>query len=114
MAEYRPKMPFNVPMFLFIPETVTAKGSTKKTYPENGILIYCSFRTFGGTEKVVNGVLSVENTAVIETWFRPDIKSDCRLRDLNDINYEILGTPENINMQNQFMKIKIRAIRGGA
>ena len=114
MAEYRPKMPFNVPMFLFVPEEVTVKGSTKKTYPENGILIYCSFRTFGGTEKVVNGMLSVENTAVIETWYRPDIKSDCRLRDLNGIDYEILGTPENINMQNQFLKIKIRAIRGGA
>lgn len=111
---YKPNSPFTVPMYLLIPETVTAKGSTKKIYSENGILIYCSFRTFGGTEKVVNGVLSVENTVVIETWFRPDIKSDCRLRDLNDINYEILGTPENINMQNQFMKIKIRAIRGGA
>ena len=77
-------------------------------------MIYCSFRTFGGTEKVVNGVLSVENTAVIETWYRPDIKSDCILRDLNGVDYEILGTPENLNVRNQFMRIKIRAIQGGA
>lgn len=112
--DYKPYVPFNVPMYLLIPETVTAKGSTKKIYPENGILIYCSFRTFGGTEKVVNGVLTVENTAVIETWYRPDIKSDCRLRDLNGVDYEILGTPENLNVRNQFMKIKIRAVQGGA
>lgn len=111
---YKPNIPFTVPMYLLIPETVTAKGSTKKIYPENGILIYCSFRTFGGTEKVVNGVLSVENTAVIETWYRPDIKSDCILRDLNGIDYEILGTPENLNVRNQFMRIKIRAVQGGA
>ena len=112
--DYKPYVPFNVPMFLFIPEIVTTKGSTKKIYPENGILIYCSFRTFGGTEKVVNGVLSVENTAVIETWYRPDIKSDCILRDLNGVDYEILGTPENLNVRNQFMRIKIRAVQGGA
>ena len=112
--DYKPYVPFNVPMYLLIPETVTAKGSTKKIYPENGTLIYCSFRTFGGTEKVVNSVLTVENTAVIETWYRPDIKSDCILRDLNGINYEILGTPENLNVRNQFMRIKIRAVQGGA
>lgn len=111
---YKPNIPFTVPMYLLIPETVTAKGSTKKIYPENGILIYCSFRTFGGTEKVVNGVLSVENTAVIETWYRPDIKSDCILHDLNGVDYEILGTPENLNVRNQFMRIKIRAVQGGA
>lgn len=112
--DYKPYVPFNVPMFLFIPEIVTTKGSTKKIYPENGILIYCSFRTFGGTEKVVNGLLSVESTAVIETWYRPDIKSDCILRDLNGSDYEILGTPENLNVRNQFMRIKIRAVQGGA
>lgn len=111
--DYKPYVPFNVPMFLFTPEIVTTKGSTKKIYPENGILIYCSFRTFGGTEKVINGLLSVENTAVIETWYRPDIKSDCRLRDLNGVDYEILGTPENINVRNQFIRMKIRAVKGG-
>ena len=78
---YKPNIPFTVPMFLFVPETVTAKGSTKKIYPENGILIYCSFRTFGGTEKVVNGVLSVENTAVIETWFRAAVSKEYFVKD---------------------------------
>lgn len=114
MANYRPSGPFNVPMFLFVPTSTTIKGSTKNIYPETGELIYCSFRTFGGTEKVVNDVLVVENTAVIETWFRPDIKADCQLEDANGIRYEILGTPENINQRNQYLRFKIRAIRGGA
>ena len=113
MAEYKPKGPFNVPMFLFVPTTSTAKGSTKKIYPATGELIYCTFRTFGGTERTNNDVLVVEDTAVIETWFRPDIKSDCKLRDVDEIDYEILGTPENINKRNQYLRFKIKAIRGG-
>lgn len=114
MANYRPSGPFNVPMFLFIPTYTTAKGSSKKNYPKNGELIFGSFRTFGGTEKVVNDTLAIENTAVVETWFRPDIKADCQLEDVNGLRYEILGAPENINQRNQYLKFKIRAIRGGA
>lgn len=105
---------FNVPMFLFIPYTQTEKGSTKKIYPENGELIYCTFKTFGGTEVTSNGVLSIEDTATIETWYRPDIKADCILKNVEGKPYEILGTPENINMQNQWLKFKVRAIKGGA
>lgn len=58
-------------------------------------------------------MLVIEDTAVIETWFRPDIKSDCILEDVNGIRYEILGTPENINMRNQILRFKIRAVKGG-
>lgn len=111
---YRPNSPFTVPMFLLVPTTTTAKGSTKNTYPETGVRINCSFRTFGGTEKTVDGVITVENTAVIETWYRPDIKSNCELEDVDGLRYEILGTPEDIEQRHQFLRFKIRAIKGGA
>ena len=111
---YRPSSPFTVPMFLLIPTTTTAKGSTKNTYPETGVRINCSFRTFGGTEKTIDGVITVENTAVIETWYRPDIKSNCELEDVDGLRYEILGTPEDIEQRHQFLRFKIRAIKGGA
>lgn len=74
----------------------------------------CTFRTFGGTEVTTNDVLTIENTAVVETWYRPDIKADCQIKDDDGITYEILGTPENINKRNQYLKFKIKAIRGGA
>ena len=111
---YRPNSPFTVPMFLLVPTTTTAKGSTKNTYPETGVRINCSFRTFGGTEKTVDGVITVENTAVIETWYRPDIKSNCELEDVDGLRYEILGTPEDIEQRHQFLRFKVRAIKGGA
>lgn len=111
---YKASGPFNVSLYLFVPKTVTIKGSTKKVYPDEGELFYCTFRTFGGTETTKNDVLVIENTAVVETWFRPDINADCRIKDANGIEYEILGTPENINLRNQYLVFKIRAIRGGA
>ena len=114
MSGYHPSEPFTVPLWLLMPKLVTTKGSTKKVYPETGELIMCSFRTFGGTEVTKNDVLVIEDTAVIETWFRPDIKSDCMLEDEDGIRYEILGTPENINKRGQFLRFKIRTIRGGA
>ena len=114
MSNYRPAGPFNVPLFVFIPEAETIKGSSKKIYPDEGELIYCSFKTFGGTESIKNGVLTVEDTAVVETWYRPDIKSDCIIKDADGNKYEILGKPENINQRNQILKFKIRSVRGGA
>lgn len=114
MANYRPDAPFTVPMFLFIPEVKVIKGVVKKIYPETGELFYCSFRTFGGTESSSNGVLTVEDTATLETWYRPDIKSDCIVKNVGGKAYEILGTPENINMRNQILRFKVRAVSGGA
>lgn len=109
---YKP-LPFNVVLTLQTPKTITAKGSTKKSYIDVGEL-YCSFRTFGGTETMSNGVLTVENTAVVDTWYNPEITADSRIKTADGGIYEILGTPENIEMRCQFMRFKIREIRGGA
>ena len=114
MSNYRPAEPFNVPMFIFIPEIKTVKGSRKKVYPENGELIFCSFKSFGGTEITSNDTLVIEDTAQVETWYRPDIKADCKLKDESGEEYEILGTPENVNMRSQTLKFKVRSIRSGA
>lgn len=114
MAEYRPSVPFSTPAHLFIPQYKTVKGSTKKVLPETGELIFCSFKSYGGTEKLSNDLYSIEDTANIETWFRPDITSGCVLELNVNARYEIISEPENINMRNQFLKFKVRRIEGGA
>ena len=79
-----------------------------------GDVIFCNFKTYGGTEKEVNGVLVIEDTADVVTWFRPDITSDCRLIRLADgAKFEILNEPENIEMRNMVLKFKVRRIKGG-
>lgn len=116
MATYKPSVPYNVPLALMIPTYQNELGVNKKVYPEpcECPVIFGSFRTFGGTEKDVNGILAVENTAVIETWFRPDITSNCEICVLSTgAIYEIIGEPENISMRNQFLRFKVRGIKGG-
>lgn len=115
MAEYRPKQPFTVPVLLLVPTYETIKGVEKATYPDTGPLIFCSYKTYGGTETTINNVVAVEDTGYIETWYRPDIKSDCHIKFAQTgEEYEILGKPENINMRGQFCKFKVHCISGGA
>lgn len=109
---YKPTSPFNLQMTLLKPQKTTVKGSSKKTYTRD-MSFFGSFKTFGGTEKTTNGVLSVENTAVVECWYDPAITADCQI-EVNGAPYEILGTPENIEMRNMFLRFKIRQIKGGA
>lgn len=117
MADFKLTAPLSVPMMLLVPKsTAESYGVRTKVYPElkDGIPINGSFRTFGGTEIEINGVLSIENTAKIDTWYRPDITSDCRVGLLQTGQiYEILGEPENIQMRNQYMRLKVRLIEGG-
>lgn len=117
MADYRPALPFSTAFILLKPTTQTINGVSKKTFPavENGEKFFGTFKTYGGTEKVVNGILSISDTAEVETWFRPDITSDCNIVIAGTTErYEILNEPENINRRNQFLKFKIQRIEGGA
>ena len=57
----------------------------------------------------------VEDTANIECWYRPDIKSDCRVGLLSTgAIYDIINEPENIDMRNQFLKFKVLRYKGGS
>ena len=117
---YRPTSIFNIPMKILIPKWENVLGTNKKIYPSQedvsaDLIFYGSFKTFGGTEKVTNGLYSVEDTAVIETWFRPDIRAECGIALLdNGRIYEIVGTPENIEMRKQFLKFKVKRLGGKA
>lgn len=114
---YRPKTPFNVAMRLMIPTERVIKGTTVKTFKplEECPVIFGSFRTFGGTDSDVNGVFSVIDTAVIETWFRPDITSDCRIYVIHTgKTCKIHATPENVEMLNKWLKIRVECLTGGA
>lgn len=116
----KPSGPYNVPMKILTPVWNTVNGVRKKTYPEpstvaDDMIFYGSFRTFGGTETESNGVYSIVNTATVETWYRPEITVDCQIVVLQTGQiYDVLGDPENIEMRNQFLKFKVRAIGGKA
>jgi hypothetical protein len=117
MLMYRPSeaAQMTTVMRLQQPAIVKDFGVSKKVWQDSNLVIRCNFKSYGGTEKVSNDILSVEDTAQIVCWYHPDIKDECRLVRLSDnAVFEILGEPENIELRNQFLKFKIRRIKGGA
>lgn len=117
MSNYRPQLDNTIPLLLLIPTYRTVSGVPTKSFPKTseGILIYGNFKSYGGTERDVDGLYSIEDTAVVETWYRPDIKSDCRICVAQTgAVYEVWHEPENINMRNQFLKFKVKRVKGGA
>lgn len=115
---YRTAAPFNVAFKLLVPTVTNVRGARVKDYPapdDVSDVRFCSFRTFGGTERMSNEVYTIEDTATLNTWFDPTITADCRVYVCDtDKTYEVVGTPENIDMRNQYLSIKVRAIGGGA
>lgn len=122
MSNYRPTLDNQIPLVLLTPTYTNVSGVNKPTYPtvqealqNNDNLFFGSFKTYGGTERDVNGIYSIEDTANIETWFRPDIKSNCRIARANDgAIFDIINEPEDINQRHQFLKFKVRRVKGGA
>lgn len=140
MRKYRPPV-FDVAMKVMIPTTVKIKGVIKKVYKssteelfmypfyinkddpiEFGRImsyldsinpIFGSFKTYGGTENMSNGVYTVFDTAIIDTWWRPDIKSDCQIYicETGEI-WNVISNPENIDMRHQFIQFKVQKVGG--
>lgn len=117
MAGYKPYAPFSVPMKLLVPTTQVVSGTTKKSYtsPDDSELFFGSFRTFGGTENMSNGVYTVIDTAVVDTWYRPDIKANCQiyLCETEQV-YDIVSDPEDIDFRHQYMQFKVKKAGGKA
>ena len=110
---YRPAQPFNVAFMLLNPTYEKIQGKNIAKYPDEGEIIYCSFKTFGGTQTDNNGILAIKDTADIETWYRPDLQSDSRLKRMVDgKTFEMLGEPEDIEYRHQFLKFKVERLRG--
>lgn len=102
------------PLRLQTPTTSVVVGVSQKDWKDVDGTIMANFKTYGGTEIVNNNILSVEDTAQVVCWFRPDITSGCRVVRLTDnAIFEILGEPENIEQRNQFLSFKVRRIKGG-
>lgn len=122
MSNYKPDLSNSISLVLLTPTTQSVSGVTKKIFPtvqsalENkDNIFYGTFKTYGGTERDVNGVYSIVDTAIIETWYRPDITSECRIARIDDgAVFEIINEPENINQRHQFLKFKVKRVKGGA
>ena len=113
--QYKPQSPFTVPFKIGTPSVTTIKGVPTKTYTESETIYFGTFKTFGGTESVKDGLYSVIDTATLETWYTPELKAECSIHLLESGEvYEVIGTPENIEKRNQYLKARLQVIKGGA
>ena len=125
---FRPKIENPIPLLLLVPEYEKKLGVTTPKYmsveealnvlDDHGnpkYVFYGSFKTYGGTETYSDDLWVIKDTATIETWFRPDIKSDCRIVVIeNGAKYDVINEPEDIGMRHQFLKFKCMRLKGGA
>lgn len=115
---YKPAAPFNVAMKLLVPVITSSYGAGKKTFPAPSDVtdvFFGSFRTFGGTENIKDGVYTIENTGVINTWYTPEITAECQIY-LCDTQqtYDIISDPEDIGFRHQYLQFKVRKFGGKA
>lgn len=114
---YRPSEmnELRTPVKLLVPTSVEKKvGVERYIYPTDGDVIFVNWKSFGGTESVVNGILSIIDTATVTTWYRPDIAAKCRLEREDGAVYEIVSEPENIELGGKFCRFKVQRAKGGA
>lgn len=95
------------------PTITTYNGVRTKTYSETGEKIFVNWKSRGGTETNVNGIISILDTAVVTTWYRPEITSGARLKLEDGRIYEIVSEPENIEERNIFLQFKVQRAKGG-
>lgn len=112
MANYKPNLPFTTPIQLLKRSTKKVNGVNQPEYTPS-ITIYCTAKSYGGTEKIVNDVFVVEDTWVIDTCYHPDFQKGDHIRFIDDNSeYEILASPENIERKCRYMKFKVSRIGG--
>lgn len=111
---YRPSSNFNVKAIILIPTIKKINGVNVKSYTEDEGF-FCSAKSYGGTEKVIDDKYVIEDTLNIETRYNPKITSECKIKLLDDNSeWEIISPPENIDRRNKFLKFKLKKINGGA
>lgn len=82
-------------------------------WPETGKIFFANLKSYGGTERVANDLLVIEDTMVMTAWYRPDIAANCRVRIAQTgATYEIMNEPENLEMRNQILICKLRRVKG--
>ena len=112
MAQYKPPLPFNVKIQLLKHSVEKINGVNQSTFTPS-VEVFCSAKSYGGTEKTVNGVTVVEDTWIIDTYYHPDFKKGDRVKFLDDnTEYDILASPENIERKCVFMQFKVIGIGG--
>lgn len=111
--EYKPNLPFDVPALHLKRHTEKINGVNQERFTEARKPFFCSAKSYGGTEKQVNGITVIEDTWIVDAFYTPAFGKGDKIRFLDDgSEYEILASPENIDRRGQYMRFKVNRIGG--
>lgn len=106
---YVPSAVLNVPARIWRCRYKRINGVQKAVYEPDEDIIWLGAKSYGGTEKTIDGVYTVEDTIEFTAYYNPTLTSSDRIQLLGDDSFwEILNTPENVDMRGAFMKFKGR------
>ena len=71
------------------------------------------FKQKGTAEIAANGVTVVNDKTTFTTWFKNDLEASDVLT-INGVDYEIIGTVENVEMRGRYAVLNLEKISGGA
>lgn len=94
------------------PIDIEINGRTTKQLNEVGTL-KGKFKQKGTTEINANGLTVVNDKTSFTTWFKKELEARDVLT-INGLDYEIIGTPENVEMRGRYTVLILEKISGGA
>lgn len=111
--------PANIREFVTIakhkkPTTETINGRTQKTYSAVGI-VRGKFKQKGTAETNANGLTVVNDKTTYITFYKKNSPFEAKdILTIYGIDYEIIGTPENVEMRGLYSVLNLERIGGGA
>lgn len=108
---YKVKDRLTTPITIIKNEKVNKNGyviSENKTESE---VIWCVWKSYGGTETDSNGLSLYQDTATVECRYNPEIKQGDVVKNLlMNAEYQIITIPDNINQLNQYLRFKVKRL----
>lgn len=103
---------FSTPIRVQHRVVVDVNGADEISYNSESDINFCNWKGMGGTESIESGTLVVHDTAVLTMWYQPDIDQKDRILLNDDINiaYEVLNQPENVEMRNMYLILKVKRV----
>ncbi len=112
---YRPPTAkqMTTPVLLYKASNTKIAGVENITYAiDDEPLLFCNVKTFGGTESINAGMLTIISTAQITTFYRTDVKHHDKIKLPDGTFWRIISEPENIELRDKFMMFKVEKVAG--
>lgn len=112
---YVPDAVLNQPARIYHATYTRVNGVMNKTYETDDEIFWVAAKSYGGTEEVIDGIYTVIDTVEFTAYYNPNLHSEDRIELVgNGDMFDILNTPENIDMRGAFMRFKGRRINAKA